>query len=99
MPHVMFIQSSKFEKQISFKNGRYEVALPWKETRGVLPSNYELSLKRLMGLLRRLGQSPEVFQQYDEVIREQLSNEIVEIVNDIDTKNGLIHYLPSGKTD
>ena len=59
---------AEFERRISFKDGRYEVALPWKETHGCLPSNYELSLKRLTGLLRRLRQLPDVFQQYDKVI-------------------------------
>lgn len=84
----------QFERQISMKGGRYEVALPWKESHGTLPSNYELSLKRLTGLLRRLRQSPEVFQQYDKVIRDQLDKGIVEIVNETKIQNGVVHYLP-----
>jgi len=86
--------STEFGRQISFKDGRYEVALPWKETHGALPSNYELSLKRLTGLLRRLRQSPDVFQQYDKVIREQCDKGIVETVNDMEAQNSLVHYLP-----
>ena len=84
---------AEFERWISFKDGRYEVALPWKETHGALPSNYELSLKRLTGLLRRLRQLPDVFQQYDKVIREQLDKGIVEIVSDKAIQNSLVHYL------
>ena len=56
---------SQFEKQISFKENRYEVMLPWKENHLPLPSHYELSLKRLTGLLRRLRQTPDVLQRYD----------------------------------
>ncbi|XP_065902306.1 uncharacterized protein [Dysidea avara] len=85
---------AEFERRISFKDGRYEVALPWKETHGALSSNYELSLKRLTGLLRRLRQLPDVFQQYDKVIREQLDKGIVEIVSDKAIQNSMVHYLP-----
>ena len=67
-----------FQKQISFKNGRYEVGLPWKEVHSVLPTHYELSLKRLIGLLRRLGESPGI--QYDAVIKKQLRKGIIEVV-------------------
>ena len=48
-----------FTRQISFKQGRYEVHLPWKESHPLLPDNYELCRKRSNGLLRRLNQNPE----------------------------------------
>jgi len=48
----------EFEDNISFKDGRYEVCLPWKKQHPVLPDNYGLSLKHLQGLLRRLRQTP-----------------------------------------
>ena len=44
-----------FTQQIVFKQGRYEVHLPWKETHPPLLDNYVLSLKRLKGLLTRLN--------------------------------------------
>ena len=62
----------EFEKGISFKGDRYEVTLPWKECHPILPSHYDLSVKRLTGLFRRLRQNLEILQQYDTVIREQL---------------------------
>ena len=39
-----------FDSSIHFKEGRYEVSLPWKEYHVPLPTNYELSLNRLKGL-------------------------------------------------
>lgn len=44
----------EFQEQISFKNNRYEVHLPWKTPHPSLPDNYELSRKRLENLLKRL---------------------------------------------
>ena len=73
---------------------RYEVTLPWKESHAVLPTHYNLSVKRLTGLLRRLRQTPGILQQYDAVIRDQLERGIVEIVDDAESHTNLIHYLP-----
>ena len=70
----------KFQEQISFKNSRYEVHLPWKTPHPSLPDNYELSRKRLENLLKRLCQDPEVLKEYDSVIKEQLQRGIVEVV-------------------
>ena len=49
----------KFTQQISLKQGRYEVHLPWKESHPPLPDSYELCRKQLDGLFRRLRQNPE----------------------------------------
>ena len=62
----------EFESSIQFSGKRYEVSLPWKESHAPLPDNYDLSLKRLIGLLKRLRQNPEILRQYDTVIREQI---------------------------
>ena len=58
----------KFKEEISFKDGRYEVSLPWKEMHDPLPDNYALSLRRLEGLISRLEQSPDILQEYDATI-------------------------------
>ena len=84
----------EFMKGISFKGNRYEVTLSWKEFHPILPSHHELSVKRLTGLFRRLQQTPDLLQQYDTVIKDQLKRGIVGIVDDTETQNNLIHYLP-----
>ena len=53
---------------IKFREGRYEVSLPWKEFHQPLPDNYALSQQRLCGLLRRLGQNPALLQDYYRII-------------------------------
>ena len=85
----------EFSQTIRFKDGRYQVALPWKDPHPPLPDNYELSCKRLTGLLRRLKQHQEVLCEYDAIIRNQLQQGIVEEVNEPDNPvSGTIHYLP-----
>jgi hypothetical protein len=84
-----------FTQQISFKQGRYEVHLPWKESHPLLPDNYELCRKRLNGLLRKLNQDPGQLRQYDAVIRDQLRQGVVEVVSDPTIfEEGRVHYLP-----
>ena len=84
----------EFMKGISFKGNRYEVTLPWKEFHLILLSHHDLSVKRLTGLFRRLRQTPDILQQYDTVIKDQLEWGIVEVVDDAEPQNNLIHYLP-----
>ena len=85
----------EFTKTIQFKAGRYEVALPWKEGHPPLPSNFDLSKKRLNSLICRLRQDKEVLQDYDNIIKTQLQKGIIE---EVDSKNigiiGQTHYLP-----
>ena len=80
---------------VKFNNGRYEVQLPWKDPMSTIPDNYELCLKRLHSLLRRLRQNPELFEQYDKVIRDQIKNDIVQTVELPERVEGnRVHYLP-----
>ena len=37
----------KLKRSIMYKSGRYEVVVPWKDDRSVLPDNYETALRRL----------------------------------------------------
>ena len=71
---------ARFTREIKFRDGRYEVNLPWRESHPKLPENYELCVNRLHSLYRRLQRDPELLEAYDGVIREQLQNEIIEEV-------------------
>ena len=86
---------SQFINTITFRHGRYEVLLPWKDTHPTLPDNYETSLKRLKNLLNRLKEQPNVLLEYDAVIKEQIENGIVERVSEPEQREvGRVHYLP-----
>ena len=85
----------EFEESIAFKDGRYEVCLPWKKPRPLLPDNYGNSLRRLQGLLRRLKQMPDILYEYHSVIQKQLELGVVEPVPHSDFGTlGEVHYLP-----
>ena len=78
-----------------FKNGRYEVTLPWKDSRPTLPDNYMLSKKRLDGLVKRLRHDLKVLKEYDSIIQNQRSRGIVEEVNlQEESADSQVHYLP-----
>ena len=80
---------------VAFKNGRYEMSLPWKDPSIVLPDNFELGMRCLKNLWKRLKQNPELLKAYDEVIREQLERGIFEVNEDpFEVNDARVHYLP-----
>ena len=84
----------EFTQTVRFKEGHYELTLPWKNACPPLPDNYELSKKRLRGLLCRLKRSPDILHEYDTIIKDQLQQGIVEVIGACDkTVVGRVHYL------
>ena len=57
----------EFTQTVRFSEGRYEVALPWKDSHPPLPDNFDLSSQRLHSLLRRLKQDPVIMNEYNTV--------------------------------
>ena len=53
----------RFNEDITFKDGQYEVKRPWKECHATLPDHYTRCQRRLKSLTRRL-QSEEITQEY-----------------------------------
>ena len=83
-----------FESDISFIDGRYSVKLPWKQSsHNPLPSNYANSLSRMKRQIKRLKREPEVLEEYDSIIKDQLSSGIIERVTDLEGACK-VHYLP-----
>ena len=84
-----------FLKNIEFKDERYSVKLPFKEHHDILPDNYENAVLRLKSNLKRLNNQPEVLQEYDSIIQEQLKAGIIEKVNaDEIPEVSKTHYIP-----
>lgn len=81
----------EFSSSVEFRDGRYD---PWRDTHEPLPDIFQLSLRRLRGLMRRLQQTPSVLQEYDSIIRDQLKKGIVEAVTDSSPASDQVHYLP-----
>ena len=59
---------------------RYEVQLPWKEEHPLLPDNYQICVRRLQALMKRLKSKPEMLAEYDKIIQDQLAEGIIEVV-------------------
>ena len=82
-----------FENDIGFSEGRYSVKLPWKQGHDPLPSNINISLSRMKGQLKRLRKEPEVLDEYDSIIKEQLNSGVIEKVAELE-ETERVHYLP-----
>ena len=81
-----------FEQHVSFENGHYTMSLLWRDQYLSLPSNYELCICRLNGLLRR---SPELLEQNNNIVSEQLALCIVIPLHNLNVElNTRLHYLP-----
>jgi len=84
------------KESVVFKDGRYEVTLPWQDNQIRPPSNFQLAKKRLVGLLKKLCHHAEALQEYHAVIQEQLRLGIIERVSgeSAHMNNSGTHYLP-----
>ena len=85
----------EFLDSINFTGNRYSVIvkLPWKEGHDKLPDNYANSLGRMKSQLKRLSKEPELLEEYDAIIKEQVELGIVEPVAELEKAN-IVHYLP-----
>lgn len=59
-----------FERTAKRVNNRFQVRLPWREDNVQLPPSYEMALRRLKTLERKMDKSPEFARQY----RQQVDN-------------------------
>ena len=85
----------KFVQQIRFDGQRYEVSLPWKEHHPPLPDHLDLCHKRLTGLIKRLKQNPQLLEEYNAIIQDQLNQGIVEVLTQPEREvSHQVHYLP-----
>ncbi|XP_028404089.1 uncharacterized protein LOC114526762 [Dendronephthya gigantea] len=80
---------------LKFNGQRYSVGLPWRENHDPLPSNYEVSIKRMKGQIRRLTKDPELLSEYDAIIKNQEQVGIIERVSkDEIGPDSKVHYIP-----
>ena len=87
--HEVFLENIKFD------GNNYVVRLPFRESAPLLPDNYELSVKRLHGVLNRLRKQPDLLKEYDGIIKDQTERGILENVDlNIPTVVSKTHYLP-----
>ena len=85
----------EFQESISFDGNNYHVWLPWKCDPDVLPDNFTMCKSRLSALLTRLHADPKRLKEYDDIIKKQEVDGIIESVNRYEIVNlGKVHYIP-----
>ena len=81
-----------FKEQLVRKpEGVYEARLPWKQNHPDLPTNEQVSLQRLNGTLKKLERR-DLLQQYDDVMKQQLAEGILEPAPEEPTGE-VVHYI------
>lgn len=85
-----------FNETIQFKDGRYEVALPWKQGPYVpeLMDNERTARARLSSLSRRLNRDPNLRSSYDQVLEEMERQGMITEVNTGELVPYPVFYLP-----
>ena len=66
---------------MKFNGTRYDMSLPFKTEHPIIPDNYLLAENRLVSSLQRLRSKPELLQQYDSVMKEQLNAGVVGLID------------------
>nr|CAD2136894.1 unnamed protein product [Meloidogyne enterolobii] len=82
-----------FRKNLTFIDGRYQIALPFNENIKYLPTNFHHAKIRLTNTIRKL-QKLGLVDEYQKIITEQLENGMIEIIENPKESQGPVHYLP-----
>ena len=86
-----------FSKSITYIDSRkqYQVELLWKTDPKILPDNFSLALRCLYSTFARLKKKEGYLLRYDKIIRDQLDEGIIELVDPerSTTEPGSCHYL------
>ena len=58
------------ENSLTYENQMYRVGIPWKESRPVLPDNYDMAVRRLENTEKRLKRSSDIAGAYNQCIEQ-----------------------------
>lgn len=83
----------KLNDSIKYKDGRYHVGLPWKDSSKLRDNRYQAQ-KRLDGLGKKLDRDPHLKQKYGEVFNELIEKGVVEKVDEDEVVPYPVFYLP-----
>ena len=88
--------TEQFPPEILFnwKDGRYQIGLPWKSDVRPLSDCHSLCVDRLNQLYKRLSKKEPILREYDEIICKQLADGIIERVPHSEEKLSDCHFLP-----
>jgi hypothetical protein len=84
----------EFKEQLQRKDdGTYSTGLPWRKNHQFLPDNKAGSIARLNSQLRRLKKTPDVLQEYDNIMKGQIKQGILEQAPEAATGKR-VFYMP-----
>lgn len=87
-----------FQKTSRKSNGRYTVALLWKEDRKhLIGDNRDIAVNCLRKLVRRLSRHKGLLERYDTVIRQYMSHGHAEVVPKNVHNHHSVYYMPHGR--
>uniref|UniRef100_A0A7I4YTA2 DUF1758 domain-containing protein n=1 Tax=Haemonchus contortus TaxID=6289 RepID=A0A7I4YTA2_HAECO len=86
----------RFNDTVQRRPDGYYLRLPWIEQHPYLPDNKALAYRRLVNVWASISKDDALLEQYDNIFREQLRDNIIEQVEE--STNGAageqIHYIP-----
>ena len=85
---------SEFTEKVELNGQKYETPLPWKTDHELLPDNFLLAKNRLAFLINRLKKDYIVLKTYDNIIKSEEVEVIIEEPPSILKPPGEVHYLP-----
>ena len=83
-----------FGETIKFIDGRYQVVWPWKTDNVFLPDNYKVAVKRLKSLLKRFRTDDNLLKSYENTLKQQLNQGIIEVVDETKQPELRQYYMP-----
>ena len=84
----------KLEKPIKHVNGRYQVAIPWKDDEPLLPDNYDMARHRLENFEKWLLKNSKIGKAYTDNIHQYLKKGYIRQVDPTEESPPNKCYLP-----
>ena len=84
----------KLEESIGYVDGRYQVAIPWKDDEPALPNNYEMALRQLLNTEKRLLKNSEIGETYTNNINQYLEKGYIRRLDPTEKSPPKKWYLP-----
>ncbi|XP_052268413.1 uncharacterized protein LOC127869791 [Dreissena polymorpha] len=93
---VVSVMKEYQKTHISFKDGKYEARLPWKQEFDNLPTNFEITKRRTEHTIQRLSKDPSALRCYGEIIADQERRDFIEKVpeGELLRNDRQVHYIP-----
>ena len=82
------------QDSFKYKDGRYEVGIPWKRDPKFLPDNHDMAVKRMMNTERKLLRDVKTANEYNQIIEGYINKGYVKILEKDPESESKKWYLP-----